>query len=66
MQLALVKHAASELRTILNESPDHVYQLMTALFGIYYYEAVVKWSDEAMAILEGLREGGYSEETEGP
>lgn len=41
----------SNLRAVLNESPEHIYYLLTVLFGRRIYRAYLDWADEAVALL---------------
>ena len=41
----------SNLRKVLNISDDHLYYLLTVLFGKHLYQAYINWADEATALL---------------
>lgn len=51
MMLPTIRQFEQELRAILDQNHDHVYYLLTVLFGIKIYTAYIEWADEALALL---------------
>lgn len=51
-KLHLLQMYERELRSILGESLDHSYYLVTVLFGIQVYKAYLNWAEEAVEILK--------------
>lgn len=47
-----LKGFADDLRRVLDESPDHLYYLLTVMFGEKVYQAYLDWAEEALALLE--------------
>jgi len=54
-QLGILKHFDENLRNHLGESEDHLYYLLTVLFGEKLYKAYVEWADEAIEVLENSK-----------
>jgi DNA-binding PadR family transcriptional regulator len=52
-----------ELKGIITTSPDHLYYWLTVRFGIYVYEAYLKWAEEAIPLIKNIKEAGGSNET---
>lgn len=52
------------LRAVLDESPEHLYYLLTVLFGRRIYRAYLDWADEAVALLAGLKQAPIPAESE--
>ncbi|MGE5623568.1 MAG: PadR family transcriptional regulator, partial [Methanocella sp.] len=50
-EVEVLEAFAGELRQILAQSPDHLYYLLTVLFGLKVYGAYLDWADEALALL---------------
>ncbi|MGE5552515.1 MAG: PadR family transcriptional regulator [Betaproteobacteria bacterium] len=59
--LKTLEEYARQLRRVLPESPDHLYHLLTVLFGLRVYRAYLDWADEASELLHRL-EGGVLHE----
>jgi DNA-binding PadR family transcriptional regulator len=53
----LMERFAAELRAALPQSPDHLYYLLTVLFGQHVYRAYLAWADEALALLRSQTAG---------
>lgn len=51
-QLPVLRGYELELKKILPESPDHLYFLLTVLFGQKIYNAYIEWADEAIKMLK--------------
>lgn len=51
-QIPTLKEFEKQLRQVLPASSDHLYYLLTVLFGQKIYEAYAAWADEAIALLE--------------
>jgi DNA-binding PadR family transcriptional regulator len=51
-QLPVLKEFQSELEHIVQDSPDHLYYLITVLFGVKITNAYIEWADEALKLLE--------------
>jgi DNA-binding PadR family transcriptional regulator len=54
-QIDVLKTFDTNLRKHLEESEDHLYYLLTVLFGEKLYKAYVEWSDEAIELLESSK-----------
>lgn len=52
-EVEVMEAFAAELRRILPQSPDHLYYLLTVLFGLKVHQAYLAWADEALALLRG-------------
>lgn len=53
-QLSILNSFETELKNIVKDSPDHLYYLLTVMFGEKVYKAYIEWADEATEILEQL------------
>lgn len=47
-KLSLMEAYEKNLRSVLSESPDHLYYLLTVNFGQHIYKAYVDWADQAV------------------
>lgn len=54
-QIDILKRFEMELKSCLEESEDHLYYLLTVLFGEKLYKAYVEWADEAVELLENSK-----------
>lgn len=54
-QLPVFKAYEKELESILMDSPDHLYYLITVLFGDKMTNAYIEWADEAIKLLEASK-----------
>jgi len=64
-ELPVLKGFETELMKVKDESSDHLYYLLTVLFGEKIYSAYLEWSNEALALLESYQSkenGGESHE----
>ncbi len=52
----ILKKYEEQLKSIQDQSADHIYYLLTVLFGRKINEAYLEWADEAVKILEELDE----------
>lgn len=43
---------ANNLRRVLDDSPDHLYYLLTVMFGEKVYKAYIDWAEEALELLK--------------
>lgn len=57
MNLNLIRQFRGELENIQHESDDHLYFLLTVLFGEEIYCAYLNWSQKALALLEDRKTG---------
>jgi hypothetical protein len=53
--LDLFKSFETELRKVLYMHENHIYILMTILFGIRINEAQLKWCDEVLKIMNEMK-----------
>jgi len=51
-QLSILNSFETELMQIQNNSPEHLYYLLTVLFGEKVYKAYLDWTQEAIDLLE--------------
>lgn len=51
-QIPVLKGFETELKKVQQNSPDHLYFLLTVLFGEKVYKAYVEWAEEAIEILK--------------
>lgn len=51
-ELGELQAATRNLRQVLPESPDHLYFLLTAMFGARVYQAYLDWADDAVNLLQ--------------
>ncbi|MCL4516895.1 MAG: PadR family transcriptional regulator [Firmicutes bacterium] len=47
-----------ELRLALGDSPDHLYYLLTVIFGEKVYKAYLEWAEEALKLLQSHQSSG--------
>lgn len=52
-ELSVLKNYKTQLKKVQKENPDHLYFLLTVLFGEKIYKAYIEWADEAMKLLKG-------------
>lgn len=55
-QLNILNSFDTELKKIVKDSPDHLYYLLTVMFGEKVYKAYIEWADEATALLENVKD----------
>lgn len=53
-QLTVLEGFETELEKVVDNSPDHLYYLLTVLFGKKVYKAYLEWADEAIKLLKEL------------
>ena len=53
--LETLKQFEQQLRGALTENKDHIYYLLTVLFGQHVYNAYLTWADQAINMLEELK-----------
>jgi DNA-binding PadR family transcriptional regulator len=49
---ARLEEYANNLRRVLVDSPDHLYYLLTVMFGQKVYKAYIDWAEEALDLLK--------------
>lgn len=49
--LPVFKDFETSLKSVLDQSQDHVHYLLTVLFGIKVYTAYIEWADEALSYI---------------
>lgn len=54
--LATMGQYERSLRQVLDQDSDHLYFLLVVRFGQHFYEAVRKWTEEALELLENARD----------
>lgn len=52
--LKILNQYEENLREVLDNNQDHLFYLLTVLFGKYVYQAYLTWADEAVGMLENL------------
>lgn len=57
-QIPVLTHFESELKGVMAQSPDHLYYLLTVMFGKKIYEAYVEWASEAIKLIEQTQKEG--------
>lgn len=48
---AMLESYQNELRGIVGQNPDHLYYLLTVMFGRRLYRAYLDWADEALSLI---------------
>lgn len=56
-KLPVLKGYEADLVKVKDQSPDHLYYLLTVLFGEKIYKAYVEWADEAVELLRKSQTG---------
>ena len=54
--LASIEASKQNLSKVLSLDKTHYYYYLTALFGEHMYKAYIGWANEAVAILENLKD----------
>jgi len=52
-QLSILNSFETELKGIVKDSPDHIYYLLTVMFGEKVYKAYIEWAEESTKLLKG-------------
>lgn len=60
--LEQIKQFEQQLRQVLSENKDHLYYLLTVLFGKHIYGAYLNWADEAVQMLENAKKTKSSDQ----
>jgi DNA-binding PadR family transcriptional regulator len=55
--LKMMEVYEEELRGVLDQSPDHLYLLLTVLMGKAVYRSHLEWADKAIGMLKASEEG---------
>lgn len=53
----ILKKVVKDLNPQKRGKPDHVYFMLTAMFGEMYYAMCAEWSEKVLKILKGLKTG---------
>ena len=55
--LKMMEAYEKELRGVLDQSPDHLYLLLTVPMGKAVYRSHMEWADKAIGMLKASQEG---------
>jgi len=55
LQIAVLKSIIKEIEGYRDENHSHIFPMLTAEYGLIYYEACLKWAEQAIEKLEKVK-----------